>query len=764
LPDREIRLLITSDGKVAIQGINAVNEAAKQMQTQHEGVATGLKAAWVGVAAQFYLIEKAIQVARQAVEYMSQGAKAMQAEEAFKNVAQAYHVNAELMLADLKRLTAGTVDDSDLMQKAFKGMSAGLSPNAIVQIAEISRVAARRMGQDVSEAYASISDAIERQQPRALVAYGLLTKEQARWIQAIQATGKEYDMMNMIMLNVAAQQVKMGPITDNATEALQRHKAEIKEAAEWLGKMLIAATGITLEWLKAPFNGQGFGTFKLPEEIEPGAPPSDYAVGPAYVEDAKRKENARLKSEALAAQTMALAKAMDEYRKSVEMLNPWLTEYDKKLLEINTKAKAMNDTYAAKNALTDQVKAEIENERAKAEAYLKQAEHIKMFDIASKSAVETSKAWNDFERKNLADEKELFTIEMERATKEADYAVKTGSILGPEGASIKYDWQRRMLDLSLKELDLKYATLDPESRSFAVAKEQEAIHNRINNLRIYRAQEITQLELQRENMLLQIQQQRLDKEIAFRAQVEASLIASTGQYAEGLSPGLATMQKGGLGMAAVATGRDPYSLELEKLRLFWTQKVNAYKTGNATIEQVEEARVQWSMAAAQRETQVKLYYASSALQGAIGAMQMMYVATGEHSTALFYLIKAAAAAQASVNAWLAYTQVLADPSVPAWIKPVYANVVLGLGLAGAAAILATAFMGQPGAAGAGSGAGGVGTYSQPAVVAASPAAMSQPPARSQQITVNIYGNVVDQDKFARELVGPLQKALSDGVH
>ena len=69
-----------------------------------------------------------MKVVGEGMELITLGAKAMQAEEAFRNTAAAYHVDADAMLAHLQRLTAGTVDNADLMQKAMKGMSAGLQP------------------------------------------------------------------------------------------------------------------------------------------------------------------------------------------------------------------------------------------------------------------------------------------------------------------------------------------------------------------------------------------------------------------------------------------------------------------------------------------------------------------------------------------------------------------------------------------------------------------------------------------------------------
>jgi hypothetical protein len=90
-----------------------------------------LKDRWVVAAAGIVLaiegIRMATEVAHKAMEMMEEGAKAYQTEESFKRVAEAAHESAEEIVMAMKKASRGTIDESDLMQKAVKGMVLNLS-------------------------------------------------------------------------------------------------------------------------------------------------------------------------------------------------------------------------------------------------------------------------------------------------------------------------------------------------------------------------------------------------------------------------------------------------------------------------------------------------------------------------------------------------------------------------------------------------------------------------------------------------------------
>jgi hypothetical protein len=773
MPDQDISLVITTDATGHVTAMKQASDATKKYEADTaaslSSVKTGYKDFMVALSATVYAVEKAFETIDKAAKYLELGAKVLQTEEAFKHASDFMGVSADKMLADMKRLTAGTVDDSDLMQKAMKMMTAGMDPAKVVQVAEISRAVARRMGIDVSEAFGSISDAIETQRTKALRMYGLITPEQARWIQQIQATGKELDLMKVIMTNVEAQTVRMGDVALNAAERFQRWTASMKENREEGGKWLNAALDFvtptdpkgkpTIPGLNAPRSASGV---QYPVDRTYDYVP--WSGGGKGAVDKQKQMNAELEREAGEKKALELAKQFDAYEKSIEALNPWLTEYERKILGVDERAKALTTTMKANNALTDDYKARIEADRQKGDQYIRQAEAIKTIETASRTAGDYAKTQHSEEMIWFGYEKEMFSAEMDHALKMNDMALKTDQTFGPTALAVKYDWQKRSLEMQLLDLDAKVRGIAYEDQDVSIGLQREAIFKRIKDLRYYEAFELDQLSLKHEQMLLDLISQRYDKEIQGRNQIQGDVV-SAGE----LGPGLANMQQGAMGMLNVAQKKDPYAVQLQQLQQYWQKVLNAYSQGNASIEQLEAARVAWSTAASQQEAMQKISYASYAAQSLVGIGQMLYAASGSQSAALFYITKGFAVAQATINAFLASTQALAHPPGPPETIPM-AELVLDMGLASAAAIAATAFMGSPGGAGAVAASAGMPTYTPPAVsgsATSTPAATTNPPAAARPITINltVYGTVGGSlDKFARDLVSPLQKAWSDGVH
>ena len=114
----------------------AMGAKIKDINNQMGNVSTfdKLKANWVAVGA---AVAGAMVTIHKAHELMREGAKALQTELAFKNTAQALGFDPEKYVAELKRVTNATIDDSDLMQKAMKGITGGIDPDDMLKLAEV---------------------------------------------------------------------------------------------------------------------------------------------------------------------------------------------------------------------------------------------------------------------------------------------------------------------------------------------------------------------------------------------------------------------------------------------------------------------------------------------------------------------------------------------------------------------------------------------------------------------------------------------------
>lgn len=116
-----------------------MEELNREILTNTESLTDRLKSCWLQVSAGVY---GGLELIGKAKEFMELKAKAQQAEASFRSLADSVGANAESMIADMKRVTANTVDDSDMMQKAVKAMALDFKPEQIISIAEISRLAA----------------------------------------------------------------------------------------------------------------------------------------------------------------------------------------------------------------------------------------------------------------------------------------------------------------------------------------------------------------------------------------------------------------------------------------------------------------------------------------------------------------------------------------------------------------------------------------------------------------------------------------------
>ena len=226
MPSLKIDLIVDDQGNVTIQNatknVQALDAETKKLGSTMGSTFDGIVKGAAAAAAAWLTVEGASRAAHMVMQQMETGTKVMQAETAFNNATKSIGASSEQMLASIKRVTNGTVDAGEIMQKSMKWMSAGMDENKVTQIWEVSRLAARRMGVDVSQAAADIGDAIETMRARALRAYGLITPGQAKLIEEAKAAGIEFDVMKIVMENYANQAGKIGEATENAAERFQQ--------------------------------------------------------------------------------------------------------------------------------------------------------------------------------------------------------------------------------------------------------------------------------------------------------------------------------------------------------------------------------------------------------------------------------------------------------------------------------------------------------------------------------------------------------------
>ena len=216
--------------------VQETDDATKKTGAGLTGLFDQMKEHWLGVTAAIAGVAIA---ANKAFDYMELGAKAEQAEASFRQVAAASKENADQIIADMKRASNGTVDDSDIMQKAVKGMIQGLSGDQLVKIMEAARIGARVAGEDVKTAYEGITDAIANKLPKGLIRYGLISQEQRKVVSEAMALGiSDFNVYAIAMENAGKQSKILSNLQEDNAEKMQQWHAQMNDLKENIGKTI----------------------------------------------------------------------------------------------------------------------------------------------------------------------------------------------------------------------------------------------------------------------------------------------------------------------------------------------------------------------------------------------------------------------------------------------------------------------------------------------------------------------------------------------
>jgi hypothetical protein len=706
----EIKLVISSDGSAAIQEIRRIQQESKNMEGTTGTVASQLKAHWFAISA---AIGTAMIGISQAMDMAKLGAKALQSELAFENVARSMNINASKWIEDLKRVTNNTIDDSDLMRQAMKGVSGGLSGDQMVRIAEIARTSARRMGVDVGEAYGRIADAVEIARTKQLLAFGLITKGQMEVMDKAKAAGMAVDAFTVISLNAAIQQEKMGKSTENAAEQFQKHAAAMQQMREEIGKVLLeiktfVESSVIMRWWQfwvaigevistGTEGAKRRGQIAVMSEAYMPGPYSGVKeeAGTAKKDPKKELDDlmAKYKAAGASGDMASINKAQADWEKTVAMLNPALSEEAKKIGELEAKAKALTITFSEpKYAGKD--KTWIAAGLAQAKEYLEAIQAIaddefirSLGEVASYFG-EIGEYTSEFNPRKLEYEKEI----QKYYESEAELSKKIGEML-----EIELKAKRELFELAQKELEVKREILNIASQTI------------MSN---------------------------------------ANLIGGEGGKWSGIAGGAVTNQA----QAYVMKKMGIPSKEEQTIYDAYKTKTDLMVEAGASEEDMIKARDEMFAQLERDGFNKRLDQYRDYTNGVIGLMGMAAATMGADEETMFRIQQAYAIANAIVNTAQGVTKAL---SMGPWGIPL----AVAIGAMGAAQI-AMITAAQPGGSATGTGVMPVGTasYSQPTTD------KWETTRTSPSVTIHIYGNVVDQDEFARQLVPAISKAWKDGAH
>jgi|GEM_PF-6617826 len=368
-------------------------------------------------------------------------------------------------------------------------------------------------------------------------------------------------------------------------------------------------------------------------------------------------------------------------------------------------------------------------------------------------------------------------------------ALKTGLITHAEGTRAKYDREREILSLRMEqELALSQVAGISAAEKLKHEEEYARLEQTLFDTRRRETDELNNTLIEQEMTLLNLARERADAERQHTQERLQSMMSGLTNLAGAAGDGFSGLAAGMGELGAYAAGVDPYSEQLaqldsyhqqklEKIRLQAQAELEAKAVAGATEDELFAARQQWQAEmlvayrqwdaeSAQVTEQQKLAIAKTAMSTMGSLAESFYNLSGQKNKAAFQAMKAFRIAETIIDTFRAaqgaYAALAGIPFVGPALGAAAAAIAIMSGMARVRQIQSM----QPGGGAAGGGAGP--SVSAPPIptapgTSAPPAGEESTKASTQTVNVHIYGNVVDHDKFARELVPAISKAIGDGV-
>jgi hypothetical protein len=245
----QIRASGTASADDLIRAEKAKNDAIKRLNDENyvsqQSMGAKIKAHWLSISAAAIAAYGAISKAK---EYMAQAAEGQSIGSAYKNVANSYGYDADAMLSKLKQLSKGTIEETDIMRRAIRGLQQGFSDADLGSLMEIAGKQASAAGMQIKDAFDLITNAVANQQTRGLKHLGIVIDQTKAYeeyakkldigVNAMTEMQQSQALLNSVKEEGARLSKALGEIEDEEFIKIQRKAAAIKEFQEEFGGFL----------------------------------------------------------------------------------------------------------------------------------------------------------------------------------------------------------------------------------------------------------------------------------------------------------------------------------------------------------------------------------------------------------------------------------------------------------------------------------------------------------------------------------------------
>ncbi len=777
-------------------GIGQAKNRLEEFEAKNKTIVDRIKTHWESFRTNWLVVSASITAAIYAISKAWDLAKISAEKEEraglLDNLAQKYHMTAQSIVASMRDASEGLVTNSNLMKIALAGLAKGLTPDQMIKLSEAAHLLGKTVGKDATTALEELSEALETGRAKGLKNYlGVLDLEESFGKLASKMTEAQKAQAMYLLTLIQFEQLQ-GQVTKAVSETDDKMERLIVRMQNGKGAVGSFFREIIV-WAFTAYEVVEKLAKSIWDMIPRGTAEADFlkAFPKPMPGSAQKGPGAPLgKSQA----ALDLEAQLEAMRKKLQLQ-----------ADIEKAQKDSEKTITDIARLNEQIREQT------AKAALTEREHIEW------QAAEWRKAgadkikiaeWTSAKLIELNEKERIARAQMEERADE-----QFRKMMSQEAEFSSSEKQRQVNAILAKEIE-KYTKLQEiyqESNKAYAEIEDAKVKIHANAMAEINKIEYSQFQksIEFEQKILQIQINATTSRLQFIGQEMAALDQQMQQKAQALEAEYRAIEKNPYANddAKLEARRNflesEYQLEqeyaLKKAEVWWN---NAQRYMDFA-QQMSTMAIQYAMAEGDEKERIGNQIVATAIRFLAQSIQAyMFAKAKEHlinaaSAAGYMTIRTTqAAAEMTIGgtmaaAWAAYFAAMSlnplggEAFVPAASAMSAAAIGFGAATAAVGAIgsasvaaelgmaalwaaggIAVGAMGEAGASSIGGGSsassygGGYGgTESYPSTTGPVAPAKTAP-----VINIIVYGNIVDQDAFAREMVPSITKALEDGAH
>jgi hypothetical protein len=722
--------------------------SSAKMQSSFETSVAGIKTAWIQGTAAIYAsiatLSKAWELANIAASYDEQKGY-------LDNLSSQYKTSADEIVTSMQTASEGLISKTALMEVALGGLSKSLKPDQLIALSSAANTIGDAAGVNATEALKDLSYALETGKTKSLMPYvGTALDLKTTFgdlAEKMTAAEKAQAMYSVTMLYANKIQSQQSKEISNSADKFEQMTAKyenLKLQAGFFSKTILVAAADNLTFSNSlDISGEKLANYTM-EFIKSAAPVIRLIQLYKMLKQAKDEAETSTYGKS----NIATIQIPDNAKPGA---NTAETEYQNQLASLKKILQARSDAEkAAKNMAKDAEKAAMDAQREAEKSY---QDDLRIFEIAEngkvKAAQDTAQARikelefvYDHSFKAYDDELNLITDRGKLIS--STYELERDSIQ----AQIENIGRSKEKKAEIADLTIKWETANQEAIQATADMEMQIFdmqHNRAMSL----YDEISQL-----NQTINDTQKSISRNAIGEIQGASDIVNPLGNLMD------------------VGSENDPYQQQIDKTQEMYDKLVAMEGTFEADMLsrqigfQNSQAMLQYAQGAKEVQLEkLKNMQKVSSAQYTFGTLAALanafYQASERQNEAAFVAFKALAVAETAIATYKAVMLTWADSSLGPWyVKAAAAAVVAATGAMNIANILST----QPGTASSVQ----TSTGSAPVVATTGSADTSSATpsinnSKEVTVTINIMGNVLDKDAFAREIVPSIRKAISDNV-